>query len=251
MLLQSCEGEGEIIEVIYWYLPRLFPRTQGRVFLNDERSGQLVSVFAWPEKEDAGNDFPVKDCSALLEGTAVDVFESQKKACIDCGCGGLCTPFRQAKDAFGLFCLHGTQQDALSSRCKGLAFITTEYLSMAISNIRLKRKLRELTIMDPLTSLYNRRYMGDVLAREIKKAKRSKASLGMIMVDLDYFKRINDRFGHDAGDEVLKRVAALLKAEVRSEDVVCRFLGGGIFYSAGHWGIHKLSCAGRAVEREN
>lgn len=229
MLLQSCEKEDEIIEVIYWYLPRLFPNTRGRVFLNDESSGQSVLAFAWPEEENIRKEFPVKDCPALLAGNVVDGFESREKGCAGCLDGGLCTPFRQDKDAFGLFCLDGNDKKKLSSECKGLAFITTEYLSMAISNIRLKRKLRDLTILDPLTSLYNRRYMGGMAAREIKKAKRSKTNLGMIMVDLDYFKRINDRFGHDGGDEVLQKIAALFKAEVRSEDIVCRF-GGEEFF---------------------
>jgi len=57
-----------------------------------------------------------------------------------------------------------------------------------------------MTIRDPLTGLFNQRYMDDVINREIKKAQRSGARLGMIMVDLDYFKNFNDSYGHDAGD---------------------------------------------------
>ncbi|RLB93987.1 MAG: hypothetical protein DRH26_02485 [Deltaproteobacteria bacterium] len=95
--------------------------------------------------------------------------------------------------------------------------------------MRLRNRLHEMTIRDPLTGLFNRRYMDDVINREIKKAQRSGARLGMIMVDLDHFKNFNDTYGHDAGDEVLRKVAFALVSGLRSEDIVCRF-GGEEFF---------------------
>lgn len=86
-------------------------------------------------------------------------------------------------------------------------------------------RLRHESIHDPLTGLYNRRYLEDVLERETRRAVRAEHGLSVIMVDLDHFKRFNDTYGHDAGDTVLRETAALLLKSVRAEDIVCRYGG--------------------------
>jgi len=88
---------------------------------------------------------------------------------------------------------------------------------------RILRDLREQTLRDPLTSLYNRRFLEDYLERELIRAKRERASLALIMMDLDRFKQINDSAGHPAGDQVLVEVGALLKRHVRGSDIACRY----------------------------
>src|SRR5260221_547026 len=90
---------------------------------------------------------------------------------------------------------------------------------------RILRNLREQTLRDPLTSLYNRRFLEDYLERELIRAKRERASLALIMMDLDRFKQINDSAGHQAGDQVLVEVGALLKRHVRGSDIACRYGG--------------------------
>jgi predicted signal transduction protein with EAL and GGDEF domain len=82
--------------------------------------------------------------------------------------------------------------------------------------------LREQALTDPLTGLYNRRYLWEFLRREWVRAKRRGQPLSVIMLDLDHFKRINDTFGHRAGDYVLMAVAGLLRNQIRSSDIVCR-----------------------------
>jgi len=90
---------------------------------------------------------------------------------------------------------------------------------------RVLQELREQTIRDPLTSLYNRRFLHDYLERELIRAKRERAPLALIMMDLDRFKQINDSAGHQAGDQVLVEVGALLKRHVRGSDIACRYGG--------------------------
>ena len=85
--------------------------------------------------------------------------------------------------------------------------------------------LQEQAISDPLTGLYNRRFLREFLPREVMRAARNEASLAVIMIDLDHFKRINDNFGHGAGDRVLTEVAVLLKSCIRGSDIACRFGG--------------------------
>lgn len=90
---------------------------------------------------------------------------------------------------------------------------------------RALRELEEQAIRDSLTGLYNRRYLRDFLARELIRARRGRVAVAVIMMDVDRFKRVNDTFGHDAGDLVLTEVAALLKKSVRGSDIVCRYGG--------------------------
>ena len=96
---------------------------------------------------------------------------------------------------------------------------------MAVANIRLREALRTQSIKDPLTGLYNRRYMTEMLEREIRRAARAEQSLGLLVLDLDHFKAFNDTYGHDAGDAVLRETASFLTKSIRAEDVVCRFGG--------------------------
>ena len=91
--------------------------------------------------------------------------------------------------------------------------------------LRATRDLAEQAIRDPMTGLYNRRFLREFLARELMRARRANLGLAVIMMDLDHFKRVNDSFGHDAGDLVLIEVATMLKKSIRGSDMVCRFGG--------------------------
>jgi diguanylate cyclase (GGDEF)-like protein len=84
---------------------------------------------------------------------------------------------------------------------------------------------RELAITDPLTGLYNRRYLWDLLGRELLEARRNRTGIAAILVDIDHFKHFNDAWGHEAGDLVLKNVAAVLRESVRGYDIACRYGG--------------------------
>ncbi|MCX8061140.1 MAG: GGDEF domain-containing protein [Anaerolineales bacterium] len=100
-----------------------------------------------------------------------------------------------------------------------------EHVAPALSNLNLRDKLRSQAIRDPLTGLFNRRYMEETLDREIRRAARHKYSVGVIMIDIDQMKPINDRYGHDAGDVVLRQFGGLMRKTFRGEDVACRYGG--------------------------
>jgi diguanylate cyclase (GGDEF)-like protein len=85
--------------------------------------------------------------------------------------------------------------------------------------------LHTQAVTDPLTRLVNRRYLAEFLPRELIRTQRTGNSLAVLMIDLDHFKRINDTFGHDAGDLVLTHVASLLMAHIRGSDIACRYGG--------------------------
>jgi diguanylate cyclase (GGDEF)-like protein len=100
-----------------------------------------------------------------------------------------------------------------------------EQLSVALANFRLREIMRSQSSRDPLTDLYNRRFMEESLYRELRRAAREGGSVGVLMVDIDHFKELNDTYGHAAGDVALRTVGEFLKAAVRGEDIACRYGG--------------------------
>lgn len=92
-------------------------------------------------------------------------------------------------------------------------------------NLALQAKLRDEAIRDPLTGLFNRRYLEETLERELSRAGREQSSLSLAMLDIDHFKRLNDTHGHAAGDVILRSLSTLLRDYTRTEDVVCRYGG--------------------------
>ncbi|MBV6477262.1 MAG: hypothetical protein MOGDAGHF_02952 [Rhodocyclaceae bacterium] len=90
---------------------------------------------------------------------------------------------------------------------------------------RLQEELREQAVRDGLTNLFNRRYLDETLERELARAKREGYPLSLVMIDIDHFKKLNDTYGHQAGDKVLRELAALLWGDIRAEDVPCRYGG--------------------------
>ncbi len=86
-------------------------------------------------------------------------------------------------------------------------------------------RAHQLSMRDPLTGLFNRRYLEETMGRELPRARRAGENVGVIVLDIDHFKKLNDTFGHDAGDYVLERTGELLRAATRNSDIACRFGG--------------------------
>ncbi len=106
-----------------------------------------------------------------------------------------------------------------------LAEILAGHLNEEVQRIRLEQELRRQAIRDPLTGLYNRRYFNETLKKEVEKAERHSRPVAFLMVDIDQFKEINDRYSHQTGDEVLKEIAKVLRNNVRGADTVVRYGG--------------------------
>jgi diguanylate cyclase (GGDEF)-like protein len=115
--------------------------------------------------------------------------------------------------------------DREHARCQQLGAAIAEQIALTISNLDLQEALRAQATRDPLTGLYNRRYMQEFLEREIHRARRRDRPLAAMLLDIDHFKRYNDSYGHPAGDEALRFVAETLLNSVRAEDLACRYGG--------------------------
>jgi diguanylate cyclase (GGDEF)-like protein len=106
-----------------------------------------------------------------------------------------------------------------------LAIVFSELAALAIDNAEIRSRLEAEVVTDHLTALYNHRYFHERVAEELRRATRQRGRLGLVLFDLDDFKRINDSYGHLVGDQVLQGVASITRETCRAEDVICRFGG--------------------------
>ncbi len=139
--------------------------------------------------------------------------------------GYLCVPLMVQGETLGVLCLLGGGRKGEHFIDQQLAVGIGEGIKLALSNIELREELREQAIHDPLTGLYNRRYLEDNLARELSRAQRQNTSLCVSMLDINHFKSFNDTFGHAAGDTLLAELGRILRENLRMSDIACRYGG--------------------------
>jgi diguanylate cyclase (GGDEF)-like protein/PAS domain S-box-containing protein len=235
--LQTCQTSEEAYGVIAQFAVQLFPATSGALYARREQTDNVEIVAGWGEERPEEQSFTLSDCWGLRRGRTYMLQEAGGG--IRCRhlpelarAGSLCIPLSAQGETLGLLHLRSTwgaggepaAQAALGD-LHGLAIIVAEHLSLALSNVQLRETLRQQAIRDPLTGLFNRRYMEESIEREVRRVQRSGSSLGVIMLDLDQFKRFNDTFTHLAGDMLLREIGALLQHAIRSEDIACRYGG--------------------------
>jgi diguanylate cyclase (GGDEF)-like protein/PAS domain S-box-containing protein len=229
-LLQSCVSNDEVFAAALGFGPKIFPTSRGAVaLLNPERNLAEV-VGSWQDCLLASNEFESNSCWALRTGHPHLVVAGDTTA--PCGHAAsvkntyLCIPILAQGEALGI--LHFQSTDEIPILADAELSLKTTFagqVGLSVANIRLREALRTQSIKDPLTGLYNRRYLTEMLDREIRRAVRSEQRLGVLMIDLDHFKKFNDTYGHDAGDSVLRETALFLTKSIRIEDMVCRYGG--------------------------
>jgi diguanylate cyclase (GGDEF)-like protein/PAS domain S-box-containing protein len=237
-MLQACSKMEEAPPIIKEFIEKLFPNLEGALFMMNPSRSDLESVARWgdfPEDVD-DNVFAPDACWALRRGRTYIV----ENVSVGALCPHLkhppstaymCLPLIAKSDVLGLLHLRSRQfpqiqsEQSFISGLKEMAVILSEYLSLSIANIQLNERLARQSVRDPLTGLFNRRFMIESLEREIKRAERNQTQVGIIMADIDHFKQFNDKYGHAAGDEVLTQMGGFFKAGLRGSDVSCRYGG--------------------------
>jgi diguanylate cyclase (GGDEF)-like protein/PAS domain S-box-containing protein len=229
-LLQSCVSLDEVFATALGFAPRIFPTARGAMALLNASRSMAEVIGSWTECRLPIMEFQPVDCWALRTGHPHLVAAGDLTAPCAHAAGVknayLCIPILAQGETLGIVHLQTTDETPQLNTSE-LSFKTTfaAQVGLSIANIRLRDALRTQSVRDPLTGLYNRRYLGEVLEREVRRAARATQSLGVLMIDLDHFKTFNDTYGHDAGDAVLRETGTSLTKGVRAEDFVCRFGG--------------------------
>ena len=251
-LLQRCQQLGEAFEVLGTYLPDVAECRAGALYLLQDSTQLLERVFAWGSPAEKAEMFPADWCWGLRRGRAHVMYgEITNPICGHIGDAdtGLtaCIPLAAHGDTQGMICLQGAAWNSAETK-RHLLFLGTavEQLSLGLANLRLRDALRDQSIRDPLTGLFNRRYMEESLEREISRATRSATPVAVLILDLDHFKKINDAYGHSAGDHALRELGAILRFRSRTEDVAARY--GGEEFMLMLPGMGKIDAVQRAEE---
>lgn len=240
--LRSCLTSDEACTVMTSFGPQLLPTDAGTLYRIQSPGGYLERVAGWGEVPPEEKIFTLQDCWALRRGQLHWINDARSGLLCEHVTGAaepifpcLCIPLIAHSETTGLLFLKRLQvaprvpdsSVTLESKLQ-LAAAVGEEISLALANLKLRDALRQQSIRDPLTGLFNRRFLEEYLVHEQVRATRTNRPLSVIMLDIDHFKRINDTFGHDAGDAVLRRMGLVLQGHVRGSDIACR-IGGEEF----------------------
>ncbi len=229
-ILRACLTSEEAYNVIVRVAQQIFPVQVGALYIIAPSRNSVEAVAVWGDATLAERAFSPPECWALRRGRMHWVENSRsglvcKHIHHSPPDGYLCIPMMAQSEAIGVLHLIQPENVKMTETKQRIAVTMSEHIAMALSNLRLHETLRSQSIRDPLTGLFNRRFMEESLELELRRASRNNRPLGMIMIDLDHFKFFNDNFGHEAGDLLLKELGALLRGNIRGEDIACRYGG--------------------------
>lgn len=233
--LYRCSDIKNTFNVVGEACSDLFPEFSGAVLAYDETKGLLKPVYQWNSKGVLHGTLPVKKCHAMLYRSNLRTGCVKSKSL----CAHIerydyrsfyCVPVFDMGENIGVISINAAGDNSEINERKwqemeSTLSAVTEYFKSAFINLSLKNRLKKESVQDKLTGLYNRRFMEASLKKEISRAKRMKSFLGVLMFDVDFFKRFNDSYGHEAGDRVLKEIGRWLLNNLRKEDITCRYGG--------------------------
>jgi diguanylate cyclase (GGDEF)-like protein len=226
-MLQACANTQELCRIVTAFGKDLFPEESGALYLMQADQLILDSQASWGDPPSTAPFLP-QDCWSIRRGKA-HFWEGSHEGLF---CAhvphplptfSFCLPLTAQGGTLGL--LHfrsGPAGKSMTEARRQVAIAFGYQIALGLSNLRLKENLHEEAIRDPVTGLYNRRFMEEALDHEIQRARRTGSSLGLIAFDLDHFKSVNDSLGHAAGDAVLRGLSAMAKRILRVGDISCR-----------------------------
>lgn len=238
-VLQSCNSVEETYSFIQKFARKILPYTAGVLYIFNKEQECLEFSCEWNAPKMQEKIFPAEHCFALRRGqpyvfSGIDTgipckhVEQAAVSLFD----ALCIPLITYNEPLGMLYLETIKEDenevqllTLDESKKLLCVLLAEEIALSVTNIKLRESLRQRSMRDSLTGLFNRNFLNEAVNIELHRAKRNNFPMAFVMLDLDNFKQINDTYGHDAGDLVLCSVGEVLLNNVRESDLVCRYGG--------------------------
>ena len=234
--LQACLTIEEAKKTLADLLIPLFLDASGAVYLINNSHNFLEVIAAWGTI-DSHHIIESNECWGLRRGsphacepTTSSLYCSHIKAQNNLASASilsstLCLPMMAKGETLGMFYLQFNGDRPITRSLQELGKTVAQNIGMAFANLKLQETLKFQSLRDPLTGLFNRRYLQESLEKEIDRATRKKQLIGIMIIDIDHFKRFNDTYGHEAGDLVLKEVGTYLIKQTRQYDIACRYGG--------------------------
>ncbi len=227
--LTACNSTGEALEVVKLVTSKLLPDYTGTMALFRASKDRLEVVQSWNGEWDGEKVYSPDQCWSLRTGRShVGTKDSGNMICDHSPNHDgkmICVPLTAQGETHGVLHFFGSDDTESSRAEQNLILAVGEHISLALANLGLRESLRQQAIRDPLTGLYNRRYLHETMEQEITRSERHDQNMGVLMLDLDYFKKFNDEHGHEIGDFILSEFGRLLRTIIRNEDIACRYGG--------------------------
>jgi diguanylate cyclase (GGDEF)-like protein len=231
-MLQIAMTPEEAYAVVGKAAQELFPEHSGGLMVIDASRNLVEAAVTWGE-EPGERVFAQEECWALRGGRVHRVEDARVgPVCRHVGnvpVSAICAPMMAQGEIIGMYHLQGPVLKpgvgAKEDWVARLAVTVAEHVALALSNLKLRATLRDQSIRDSLTGLFNRRFLETSMARELLRAARKQRPLGVMLLDLDHFKRFNDSYGHLAGDVLLRELGSFLQHSLRGDDIACRYGG--------------------------
>ncbi|MBV9571022.1 MAG: diguanylate cyclase [Alphaproteobacteria bacterium] len=224
-LLQTCRNTGEALSIAARHLQQLIPNIRGTIGLFSNSRDMIEASQAIGDGAGFAIEFAPDECWGLRRGR-LHHSGGNEPLCAhlpEKGDPTFCLPMIAQGETIGAMSVSGPysfteiEQQTIQT--------IAEQLSLALANLRLQETLRHQSLRDPLTGLFNRRYLEDALVREVARMRRRNEPLSVVMIDIDHFKRFNDTHGHQGGDALLAEFGLLLSRHARDEDIPVRYGG--------------------------
>jgi len=231
-LLQSCKTLTEAYQVIGMSGEELFNGQKGGLAILHDSGQFLETTSFWGNEQILESVFALEDCWAMRRGQIHEVSAIHTNMVCQHFTHPpsnryLCLPMVVQGEILGLFYQETPSEFSLEQTLnwKQKVMTVAEGIKISLSNLRLRELMHLQANHDPLTGLFNRRYLDDTLPRELNHAIRKNSPISIAMLDIDHFKNFNDTFGHDAGDLILRELGHLFTENLRKSDIACRYGG--------------------------
>jgi diguanylate cyclase (GGDEF)-like protein/PAS domain S-box-containing protein len=239
-LLACCATVKEASAVVANSMQKLYPAaSSGGLYLFRSSRDLIEAAVRWGQENALALTFPPDACWALRLGQPhLSGHPGNDIACQHLTKGrtndSLCVPMVAQGNTIGVLLLefesanefrYEFSNESYRDLHQRLAISAGSQIALSLASLQLRETLREQSIRDPLTRLFNRRFLEESFDRELQLADRKKQSVAVLFLDLDHFKRFNDTFGHEAGDLVLQSLADLFRNFFRATDICCRYGG--------------------------
>ena len=237
-LLQSCLSVQEAYKIVIRHIESQFPAWSGAIATISTNRDTVEMVARWGNPTIAEEVFPSEDCWSLRRGRLnIAAVADGSLLCAHIGprppSYAVCIPMIAQGETIGILYLDTGKESSADSRTTAalsesqerIIKTLAEHLALTLASLNLREKLKMQAIRDPLTELFNRRYMEESVERELRRSARRDLPLTVLLVDVDHFKQFNDTYGHEAGDFLLQNLATTFRANLRAEDIACRHGG--------------------------
>lgn len=226
--LQGCDSRDSILKVVSLFVPQIIPGMSGRLFMLDRRANRMECMADWLTPSGDDTPFTPDRCWALKRGQ----LHSLDKDAVDIPCEHLpaeigakatCVPLIAQNNIIGLL----TFENRAEGKEPPFTYLEliAETLALALANQSLRDTLTERATFDSLTGLHNRYHLDETLRTMLAHAEAKKSVLSCLMIDIDYFKRLNDAWGHEAGDKAIRETALSLQTALNDRGVAFRYGG--------------------------